>query len=105
MSRAAFARITPVNPPMVNRKINPRAQIIGKERFSRVPLAVASHLNTLIPVGIAITIVAPVKYARESTSRPTVYMWCPQTISPRRPMADIAYCIPRVPKVFFFLLW
>lgn len=89
----------------MNRKINPRAHIIGVVKFKRVPLAVAIHLNTLIPVGIAITIVAPVKYARESTSRPTVYMWWPQTIKPKRPIEHIAYCIPRVPKVFFFFLW
>jgi hypothetical protein len=36
---------------------------------------VESHLNTLIPVGIAITIVALVKYARVSQSNPTVNMW------------------------------
>ena len=60
-SRAAFARTTPVSPPIVNRNTKPRAHIIGGVKLSRVPLAVAIHLNTLIPVGIAITIVAPVK--------------------------------------------
>lgn len=60
-SKAAFARTTPVNPPIVNKNTKPRAHIIGGVRLSRVPLAVAIHLNTLIPVGIAITIVAPVK--------------------------------------------
>jgi len=35
---------------------------------------VASQLKTLIPVGIAMIIVADVKYARVSTSRPTVYL-------------------------------
>ena len=33
---------------------------------------VANHLKTLIPVGTAIIIVAEVKYARVSTSNPTV---------------------------------
>ena len=33
---------------------------------------VANHLKTLIPVGTAIIIVADVKYARVSTSNPTV---------------------------------
>lgn len=61
ISRAALARTTPVSPPIVKRKTNPRAQIMGTVRFNRVPLAVAIHLNTLIPVGMAITIVAPVK--------------------------------------------
>lgn len=61
MSRAALAKTTPVSPPIVNKKTKPRAQIIGVVKFSRVPPAVAIQLNTLIPVGIAITIVAPVK--------------------------------------------
>ena len=61
MSKAAFARITPVNPPIVNKNTKPRAHIIGAVKFNRVPLAVAIHLKTLIPVGTAITIVAPVK--------------------------------------------
>jgi len=60
-SRAAFERITPVRPPIVNRNTKPNAHIMGVVRFSRVPLAVAIHLKTLIPVGIAITMVAPVK--------------------------------------------
>jgi|TARA_B110000908_G_C9985034_1_gene327191 hypothetical protein len=38
------------------------------------PHRVAIQLNTLIPVGTAIIIVAAVKYARVSTSIPTVYM-------------------------------
>jgi hypothetical protein len=28
-----LARITPVNPPIVNRKINPNAQMIGGDRL------------------------------------------------------------------------
>jgi len=56
-----LARTTPVRPPMVNRNTNPRAHIMGVVNLMRVPLAVAIHLKTLIPVGIAITIVAPVK--------------------------------------------
>jgi hypothetical protein len=35
---------------------------------------VANQLNTLTPVGTAIIIVVAVKYARVSTSIPTVYM-------------------------------
>jgi hypothetical protein len=35
---------------------------------------VASQLKTLIPVGTAIIMVAAVKYALVSTSKPTVYM-------------------------------
>jgi hypothetical protein len=64
----------PVTPPVVNRKINPRAHNIGVVYLIFVPCSVASHLNTLIPVGTAIIIVAAVKYARVSTSIPTVNM-------------------------------
>lgn len=80
----------PVNPPAVNRKINPRAQSIGVSNLIREPKIVASHLNTLIPVGTAIIMVAAVKYARVSTSMPTVNMWCAHTINPRIPIPNIA---------------
>lgn len=75
MSREEFARTMPVSPPMVNRKINPRAHSIGGSHLIVPPCSVASQLNTLIPVGMAIIIVADVKYARVSTSIPTVNMW------------------------------
>lgn len=50
----------------------------------------ASQLNTLIPVGTAIIIVAAVKYARVSTSIPTVNMWCAHTINPTIEIPTIA---------------
>jgi hypothetical protein len=59
----------------VNRKINPITHHNGADRGSLVPYIVLSHLNTLMPVGIAIIIVAAVKYARVSKSIPTVNMW------------------------------
>lgn len=61
ISRAEFDRMIPVTPPVVNRKINPRAQSIGAEYCMFVPCRVANHLNTLMPVGTAIIIVAAVK--------------------------------------------
>jgi hypothetical protein len=54
------------------------------------PNIVAIQLNILIPVGTAIIIVAAVKYARVSTSRPTVYIWCAQTMKPKKPIDNIA---------------
>ena len=53
----------PVNPPIVNKNTNPRAHNLWAEVESvlLVPHKVASHLNTLIPVGTAITIVVAVK--------------------------------------------
>lgn len=75
ISREELARHTPVSPPIVNRKIKPRVHNIVTVNLIFVPYRVASHLNTLMPVGTAIIIVAAVKYARVSTSRPTVNMW------------------------------
>jgi hypothetical protein len=75
ISRDEFDKMIPVTPPVVNKKMNPIAHNIGVEYLRLVPCIVASHLNTLIPVGTAMIIVAAVKYARVSTSIPTVNMW------------------------------
>jgi len=80
----------PVSPPVVNRKINPSTHSIGVSYFTWAPCKVASQLNTLIPVGTAIIIVAAVKYARVSMSIPTVNMWWAHTINPRIPIPAIA---------------
>jgi len=72
ISSAEFDKIIPVTPPVVNKKINPRAHKIGGEYLIFDPCNVANQLKTLIPVGTAIIIVAAVKYARVSTSIPTV---------------------------------
>lgn len=56
-----FASITPVNPPMVNRNTKPRAQRSGVSHRRFLPWRVAIHLNTFIPVGTAIIMVAAVK--------------------------------------------
>jgi hypothetical protein len=61
MSIDELLRIIPVNPPTVNKKINPRAHIRGAVKTSCAPCSVANHLKILIPVGMAITIVAAVK--------------------------------------------
>jgi hypothetical protein len=60
MSIPQFARTTPVTPPRVNRKINPRAKIIGAAILIDPCHIVANHEKTLIPVGTAIIIVAAV---------------------------------------------
>ncbi len=75
MSRDEFDSITPVTPPVVKRQINPRAQSMGVSNLLIwVPWMVASQLNTFTPVGMAMIMVAAVKYARVSTSMPTVNM-------------------------------
>lgn len=58
----------------MNNIINPKDQSIGAWNSGILPFIVASQLNTLTPVGTAITMVADVKYARVSTSIPTVNM-------------------------------
>lgn len=61
MSKDEFDKIIPVTPPVVKRKINPRAHNIGAEYLTWEPWIVANHLNTLMPVGTAIIMVAAVK--------------------------------------------
>jgi len=90
MSRDELDKQIPVRPPTVNRKINPRAQSIVTVYLTLAPWIVAKHLNTLIPVGTAIIIVAAVKYARVSTSKPTVNIWCAHTINPTTEIPIIA---------------
>lgn len=90
MSIVELDNIMPVKPPMVNRKTNPIDQIKGGLLNILVPWIVVIHLNTLIPVGTAMIMVAEVKYARVSTSIPIVNMWWAHTINPRNPMDMIA---------------
>lgn len=75
MSSDELASTMPVRPPIVNRKMKPRAQSMAGDHLILPPCSVASQLKTLTPVGIAIIIVADVKYARVSTSIPTVNIW------------------------------
>lgn len=61
MSRDELARIIPVSPPTVKRKMNPRAQRSGASHLMSAPWRVANQLKTLTPVGMAMIIVADVK--------------------------------------------
>lgn len=61
MSREEFARIIPVKPPTVKRKMKPSAHKRGVSHLMFPPWRVANQLKTLTPVGIAIIIVADVK--------------------------------------------
>lgn len=75
MSSEELASTIPVRPPMVKRKMKPRAHSIGGSHLMVPPCSVASQLKTLMPVGMAMIMVADVKYARVSTSIPTVNIW------------------------------
>jgi len=61
MSKDPLANTIPVNPPTVNKKINPTAHTIGVVNLIFPPYMVAIQLNIFIPVGTAIIIVAEVK--------------------------------------------
>lgn len=74
-SKALLAKTMPVRPPTVNKNTKPMAQSIGESNLSAPPHKVAIQLKILMPVGTAIIIVAAVKYARVSTSIPTVNIW------------------------------
>lgn len=78
----------------MNKNTKPKAHSIGASHLIVPPCKVASQLKTFTPVGMAIIIVAEVKYARVSTSIPTVNMWWAHTIKPNNPMAIIAQTIP-----------
>lgn len=56
-----FDNIIPVNPPIVNRKMNPHAHSIGTTCLYLEPRIVANQLKILIPVGTAIIMVTVVK--------------------------------------------
>jgi len=56
-----LAKMTPVSPPIVNRNTNPRVHIMGVSLDIWELDIVAIQLNTLMPVGIAIIMVAAVK--------------------------------------------
>ena len=72
MSTDELARIIPVSPPIVNISRNPIVHSRGVSIELNEEMIVDIQLKILIPVGIAITMVAAVKYARVSISSPTV---------------------------------
>ena len=53
-----LASTTPVTPPTLNKMIKPNTKRIGAFSSTEPPHKVASQLKILIPVGIAMTIVA-----------------------------------------------
>jgi hypothetical protein len=67
-----FDRIIPVNPPNVNIIINPIDHKVIEELKIFFPFNVIIHLKILILVGIAIIIVADIKYNCVSISNPIV---------------------------------
>jgi hypothetical protein len=62
-STAVIDSTRPEKPPSVNRKRKPRANSIGVSKVSEPRHMVATQLNTFTPVGMAISIVANMKYS------------------------------------------
>lgn len=60
-SREEFDSTIPVTPPTVNRQMNPRVHSTVALYLITEPYSVASQLKILMPVGIAIIMVAAVK--------------------------------------------
>ena len=79
-----------------SRNTNPSAHRQAALYVIRFRYIVAGHLKNLIPVGTAMIIVADVKYARVSTSIPTVRMWCAHTTNPSNPIAYLLTPLSRV---------
>ena len=66
--------MTPVNPPKLNKNINPMLNNIAVLSTNDPDHSVLNQLNILLAVGIAITDVVAVNYALVSISNPTVYI-------------------------------
>ena len=66
--------MTPVNPPKLNKNINPMLNNIGVLKPIEPDQSVLNQLNILEQVGIAITEVVAVNYALVSISNPSVYI-------------------------------
>jgi hypothetical protein len=70
--------------------MNPTVKINGVVNLKLPPYRVAIHENILIPVGTAMIIVAAVKYALVSTSKPILNIWWLHTKKPSIPIENIA---------------
>jgi len=103
MSKDEEDNTTPLSPPKVNKNKNPYPQNF-KMLVPPIPIKDTLHLKILIPVGIAIIIVAAVKYPRVSTSILTVNMWCAHTTHPKPPIESIAKTIPLCPNKYLFVV-
>jgi len=90
ISKNELLSTIPVSPPKVKRKINPYTHNNKWLYLNLDPYMLYTQLKILIPVGIAIIIVAIEKYKRVSTSKPTVNMWCAHTKNPNKPIELIA---------------
>src|SRR3954465_9296952 len=83
MSIGTAAREIPEGPPTTNMEMKPSAKSIGVAKLSLPSHKVASHENTLIPVGTAITTDVTIVGTRSQGAMPETNMWWAQTEKPR----------------------
>jgi hypothetical protein len=72
---------------MTNIETKPRAKSMGVLKWIRPSQSVASQLNTLIPVGTAISIVVTIIGIRSHGAMPETNMWWAHTEKPRMRIA------------------
>src|ERR1700710_1739497 len=89
MSTGMTASQMPERPPITNVNRNPSAHSIGVARLITPPYSVATHENTLMPVGTAISIVVIMIGTRSHGCTPATNMWCAQTENPSTPIDTV----------------
>jgi hypothetical protein len=94
-----LASISPVNPPNENDSKKPNIKNKGVIKKNKLDHKVSNQFSNFIPVGTPIIDVEEVKYARESISKPTANIWCPQTMQPNKPIRNNAINILSLPKI------
>src|SRR5919112_724094 len=89
----------PERPPITNMETKPAAHNIGVEKLIFPSHIVASHENTLMPVGTAMSSVVIIMGTRSHGAMPETNMWCAHTEKPRTRMAIRDNAIKRYPKI------
>src|ERR1700722_11123010 len=95
MSNGIIASMIPLIPPSVNVVRKPSANSIGVSRWSTPRHSVASHENTLIPVGIAMIAVVIIIGIRIHEAIPLTNMWWAHTVKPSTTIASSENAIIR----------
>ncbi len=89
----------PVNPPNIKLNKNPIIKNNGVIKTKEPDHNVEIQLSILILVGIAIIEVEIVKYALVSISKPTINIWCPQTMHPNKAIINKAINMESLPNI------
>src|SRR5580693_8118879 len=97
-SAGGTAISTPVMPPMTNVTMKPSDHSTGTVKRTRPPYIVNSQLNTLTPVGTAMTMVMTPKKPLTSALAPMVKKWCSQTRKDKTQITIVAATIERYPN-------